>query len=238
MISEEIKSLKLSWEGVAPLKADRIYIAGPMRGFQNFNFAAFDQAAVDLESRGYIPVNPAQMDREAGFDPLTSQLDTDTLQQIRKRDIDAIENCDGLCLLPGWEKSIGSAAEKAYAEWKGIPVYSYPSMAPIDEVPELEDISVSALRKTRPMFSGLLAYFPDALLAVSNCSYRGNEQHNPGEPLHWARTKSADHLDAGTRHLTDYVTYGIDTDEVPHLAKAAWRILAQLQIDIEEGVSS
>ena len=41
-------------------------------------------------------------------------------------------------------------------------------------------------RKATPMFSGLLQYFPDALAAVAQVSYAGNEKHNPGEPLHWA----------------------------------------------------
>jgi hypothetical protein len=31
-----------------------------------------------------------------------------------------------------------------------------------------------------------LDYFPDALAAVAQISYQGNQKHNPGEPLHWA----------------------------------------------------
>lgn len=90
-------------------------------------------------------------------------------------------------------------------------------------------------RKERPAFSGLLAYFPDALLEVAHCSWAGNNQHNPGEPLHWAREKSSDDPDAGVRHLIDRARGdAFDTDGVRHLAKAAWRILAALQKEIEE----
>ena len=91
-----------------------------------------------------------------------------------------------------------------------------------------------AFRKTRPVYSGVLKYFPDALLEVANISFIGNEQHNPGEPLHWARHKSTDQLDAAVRHiLDDAMGIEIDTDGGYHLAKAAWRILAELQLRLE-----
>lgn len=86
-------------------------------------------------------------------------------------------------------------------------------------------------RKHRPVFSGVLRYFPDALAEVAFCSWVGNEQHNPGEPLHWNRPKSSDHLDALIRHLMDAETF--DEDGVRHRAKAAWRALAALQLEIE-----
>lgn len=86
-------------------------------------------------------------------------------------------------------------------------------------------------RKQRPVFSGVLQYFPDAILEVANTSWQGNEQHHPGTPLHWDRSKSTDELDALTRHLIQAGT--IDTDGVRHSAKVAWRALANLQKEIE-----
>jgi len=86
-------------------------------------------------------------------------------------------------------------------------------------------------RKEYPLYSGVLRYFPDALMEVSRCSYIGNEQHHPGTPLHWDRSKSTDELDALMRHLKDAGT--LDTDGVRHSAKAAWRALANLQKEIE-----
>lgn len=91
----------------------------------------------------------------------------------------------------------------------------------------------AATRKVHPLFSGLMMYFPDALMAVSNCSYVGNEQHNPGSPLHWDRTKSQDEADALMRHLLESGT--IDTDGVRHSTKVAWRALALLQKELENG---
>jgi hypothetical protein len=80
----------------------------------------------------------------------------------------------------------------------------------------------SASRKTYPLYSGVLQYFPDALAAVAHHSYLGNEKHNPGQPLHWARGKSDDHLDAAARHLVEGDLVGL-----------AWRALAALQLQRE-----
>ena len=89
-------------------------------------------------------------------------------------------------------------------------------------------------RKERPLATGVLAYFPDALLEVAHTSFKGNEQHNAGQPLHWAREKSTDQLDAALRHITDHLKgEPIDDDGCYHLSKAAWRILAHLQITLE-----
>lgn len=91
-------------------------------------------------------------------------------------------------------------------------------------------------RKETPLYSGLIKYFPLALKAVARVSWAGNQQHHPDKPLHWDRTKSTDQLDALLRHLTDYASGNkIDTDGYPHLAKVAWRALAQLELDEENG---
>lgn len=86
-------------------------------------------------------------------------------------------------------------------------------------------------RKTFPIVTGLLDYFPDALAAVANVSWTGNEQHNPGKPLHWDRSKSADEADTLGRHLLQRGT--LDKDGKRHSAKVAWRALALLQKEIE-----
>lgn len=87
-------------------------------------------------------------------------------------------------------------------------------------------------RKQTPMATGVLDYFPDAIAAVARVSHVGNEQHNPGEPLHWDREKSKDHADCIVRHMADRGQ--IDDDGQRHSAKVAWRALAMLQIELEE----
>jgi len=86
-------------------------------------------------------------------------------------------------------------------------------------------------RKNLPVYSGVLKYFPLALLSVAHCSKMGNDQHNPGQPLHWAKGKSTDHADALVRHLMEAGT--MDSDGVRHSAKVAWRALALLQEELE-----
>jgi hypothetical protein len=91
--------------------------------------------------------------------------------------------------------------------------------------------SEAAFRKEHPMATGVLDYFPDALMEIAHLSKVGNDQHNPGQPLHWARGKSTDHADALLRHLKDRGTR--DTDGERHSTKVAWRALANLQTEIE-----
>jgi hypothetical protein len=95
-------------------------------------------------------------------------------------------------------------------------------------------------RKDTPIVTGVLDYFPLALAEVARVSRAGNDQHNPGQPLHWAKEKSTDHADCIVRHLLERGS--LDSDGQRHSAKVAWRALALLQIELEgeagEGVDS
>ena len=89
-------------------------------------------------------------------------------------------------------------------------------------------------RKAMPVCTGVIDYFPLALAEIARLSKAGNDQHNPGQPLHWARSKSTDQADTIVRHLME--RGGIDTDGQRHSAKLAWRALAMLQIELEEAL--
>lgn len=91
-------------------------------------------------------------------------------------------------------------------------------------------------RKGIPITTGVLDYFPLAIAEVAKCSKAGNDQHNPGQPLHWAKGKSTDHADCIPRHLIDRGAF--DTDGIRHSAKLAWRALALLQIELENAQCS
>ena len=86
-------------------------------------------------------------------------------------------------------------------------------------------------RKAIPIYSGFIKYFPLAMAAVAELSRIGNEQHNPGTPLHWDRSKSGDELDALARHLSEAGT--LDSDGARHSTKLAWRAMANLQKELE-----
>jgi len=105
-----------------------------------------------------------------------------------------------------------------------LPLTPPPSM-PVDK----------ATRKGIPIATGFIDYFPDAVVAVARLSQIGNDQHNKGERLHWAREKSGDESDALMRHFVERGT--IDDDGVRHSAKVAWRAMALLQKEIENSRS-
>jgi len=86
-------------------------------------------------------------------------------------------------------------------------------------------------RKAVPIATGLIDYFPLAIKAIAKLSFIGNDQHNPGKPLHWDRSKSGDESDALMRHFVDRGT--LDSDGVPHSVKVAWRALALVQKEAE-----
>ena len=87
-------------------------------------------------------------------------------------------------------------------------------------------------RKNLPIGTGVLDYFPKALAEVARVSKVGNDQHNPGEPLHWDRSKSTDESDALIRHFLERDKK--DNDGTLHAAKMAWRSLSFLEKLIEQ----
>jgi hypothetical protein len=96
-------------------------------------------------------------------------------------------------------------------------------------------------RKNTPIYSGVLQYFPRAIAYVSKISKIGNDIHNPGEPLHWAKGKSQDHENCVARHLIEAGTWDESVSPpVRHSGYLAWRSLALLETELEaaeQGVS-
>ena len=95
----------------------------------------------------------------------------------------------------------------------------------------------SAERKAAPVHTGVMLYFPDALMAVARLSKKANDKHNPGEPLHWSREKSSDHGDCVARHMLAPDEVDTETGET-ELTATAWRSLAQLQLAEEKRLVS
>jgi len=89
-------------------------------------------------------------------------------------------------------------------------------------------------RNALPVWDGCIAYFPDTWAEIAKVSVLGNKQHGLGAKLHFARDVSTDHLNKVMRHCLDHEAGNVlDSDGTRHLAKAAWRILAALQVSIE-----
>jgi Domain of unknown function (DUF4406) len=98
-----------------------VYLAGPMRGYAQFNHPAFDAAAAELRAAGHEVFSPAEHDRNTGLDT-TGMQGTDQemalvpggLRALLAADLAWIcANADAIVLLPGWQASSGATAEAA-----------------------------------------------------------------------------------------------------------------------------
>lgn len=90
----------------------KVYIAGPMTGYENFNRDAFNKEAARLVARGHVVLNPATL--------------PSGLSQGEYMDIcfAMVRAADGVLLLPGWKASPGATAEYHYAYKLGLKTFS------------------------------------------------------------------------------------------------------------------
>lgn len=122
------------------------YISGPMTGYKNFNFPAFDSCRDALQRDGVLVYSPADHDRDTiekcwpgqepedfdgyadgdikrYFDAVTSGGEF-TLDAMLAWDFAVIgQECDSIVMLPGWEKSSGARDERYVAERTGKQVW-------------------------------------------------------------------------------------------------------------------
>ena len=99
-----------------------VYIAGPMRGYPEFNFPAFDAAAKAWRKAGWTVINPAELDRVEGIHEFTDPLPPGFARQAMTRDCTAICRSDAVALLPGWEESAGVKVELTLARYLGLSI--------------------------------------------------------------------------------------------------------------------
>lgn len=92
-----------------------IYIAGPMRGKPENNFPAFNAAASVFRHFGWHVFNPV----EIGEQHFANAEDVPPEMYIRK-DIEALAQCDAICILPGWQGSVGARCEVGIALTLGL----------------------------------------------------------------------------------------------------------------------
>lgn len=90
----------------------KLYVAGPMTGYPEFNFPAFHAEAARLRALGFEIVNPAEINPDVG----AAWLD------CMRADIKQLVDCDGVALLPGWPQSRGAALEEHIARSLGLHV--------------------------------------------------------------------------------------------------------------------
>lgn len=90
-------------------------MSGPMTGYPNKNFAAFNKAATLLRKKGYRIINPAELDMKHP---------KPTWAQCLSRDIVAEMRCNGIATLPNWRRSRGAVLEVYIADALNWPVHS------------------------------------------------------------------------------------------------------------------
>jgi len=105
-------------------------------------------------------------------------------------------------------------------------------------------------RKAIPLFKYFTRYFPKAHREVTKVCVANNVRYNPDRDpfdINWARGKSPDQLGSAFRHMLESAVDGKVFEEIPPevakivgfdkvyvLAEAAWRVLAALELAIEE----
>lgn len=92
----------------------KLYVAGPMTGYENYNYDAFHRAAETLRQMGHVVICPAE---SFGGDQ------THAMTDYARFDVHALLQVEGVVLLPGWMHSDGAKREVVIAQWLGLPFY-------------------------------------------------------------------------------------------------------------------
>ena len=108
------------------MKYKRVYLAGPMRGYPQWNHPAFFAAADKLRQLGCeIVWNPAEHDKHIGFDNNKSELSVEDFQRMMRWDFERVMEAEAVVFLHGWTRSRGACAERLIAYYLGIPCLDY-----------------------------------------------------------------------------------------------------------------
>ena len=118
----------------------KVYIAGPMTGYDNYNRDAFAAKARELRQQGYEVFSPAELDDEdEKFQELEAAGEYPLLwHYCMKRDLALLLTCDAIHMLPGWEDSVGASTEMNVAVAAGMWILNTGSQvltAETDEAP-------------------------------------------------------------------------------------------------------
>lgn len=102
----------------------RWYIAGPMTGIKDLNFPLFNRAAAELRARGFEVANPAEINggaaEQVAVAAMTKEEQEEHWRACMRNDIPELLKCQGIALLPGFEKSRGARLELHIAQQLGM----------------------------------------------------------------------------------------------------------------------
>ena len=106
-----------------------IYIAGPMRGFPDFNYPKFNAVEEELTRNGWHVENPVKIGEEFGT-PEEINSNPELLLSVMNAELATVKTCDAVFLLRGWERSVGAKKELAAALESGAEIYLEENDAP------------------------------------------------------------------------------------------------------------
>lgn len=95
----------------------KVYLAGPMSGYKDFNFPAFAETTALLRAEGHKVFSPAENDYLLYGDDFLDHPERASYAKCLEDDLRWIcRYAEVIALLPGWEKSSGVHVEKALAD--------------------------------------------------------------------------------------------------------------------------
>ena len=105
----------------------RVYVAGPMGGYPEFNYPAFYRMEEALKRLGWEVVNPASIDEADDVAALDFEAGAGVGAAERARflraDVAELARCDAIVMLDGWERSAGANAELLIARILDLAVF-------------------------------------------------------------------------------------------------------------------
>lgn len=114
-----------SYESLIELSSS-VYIAGPMTGYADLNFPAFNAAAKLYRDKGCFVINPAELnggDAElALYATMSEEEKAEHYTACMRKDIAAITTVDTLVVLPGYSMSRGATMEIQIAQFLGLTI--------------------------------------------------------------------------------------------------------------------
>ncbi len=171
----------------------KVYVAGPMRGIENWNREAFERAGIIWRRAGHHVFCPATVGIALGY-WLKEGEDTHTLRaapidpegrdhlkHVLLSDVACLMAADAIALLPGWENSTGATVEVSIAHFLALPSYDAITMQPMPITPRPwagqltlsphwigQDVDEEGMKKVREELEKVMRdYKPEPIVALA-----------------------------------------------------------------------
>ena len=118
---QQIKAQQQRWNPEIDFDL-RYYVAGPMTGYENYNYPYFAEVAAILRQTGLLIESPHENPWPEGHKKMSN---SDLWKYMMEVTDAQLSKCQGIILLKGWPQSTGACIELSKAMTKNWPVYYY-----------------------------------------------------------------------------------------------------------------